>query len=103
MVTRALAYDDYSSFIKQSGVTVVKYFMNKCAPCRVLKPTFEKIVNEGSVRAMEVCLDEFKKENFPHIEKAPSVEFFKDGISKVVLSGKELSFAKLNETLSSVG
>jgi thiol-disulfide isomerase/thioredoxin len=99
---KAVVFEDYSDFVKQSGVSVVKYFLTSCPPCRILKPTFEKFVNEGSVRAMEVCLNDFKKEQLPHIEKAPSVEFFKDGVSLRVLQGKELCLAKLNEALQGI-
>lgn len=99
---KAVVFEDYSSFIKQSGISVVKYYMLSCPPCRILKPTFEKFVNEGSVRAMEVCLNDFKKEQLPHIEKAPSVEFFKDGESKLLLHGKELNLSKLKDALQEV-
>lgn len=94
-------FEEYSLFIKQSGITVVKYYLPHCPPCRILKPTFEKLVNENTdIKAMEVCVKEFKKEQIPHIEKAPSVEFFKDGVSMAILSGKELSLAKLTAVLN---
>jgi thiol-disulfide isomerase/thioredoxin len=99
---KAAVYEDYSNFIKQNGITVIKYFMTNCPPCRLLKPTFEKLVIENSLQAMEVCLNDFGKEKFPFIEKAPSVEFYKDGISNTRLEGKELTLANLTNTLNTI-
>jgi thiol-disulfide isomerase/thioredoxin len=101
-MNKAVGFEDYSTFVRQPGITVVKYYLPNCPPCRILKPTFEKVVNDNAIQAMEVCLNEFKKEQLPHILKAPSVEFFKDGVSKAVLVGKELCLAKLTATLNSL-
>jgi hypothetical protein len=95
-----IAFEEYQKFIKQDGINIVKYYMLDCPPCRILKPTFERLINANTgVNAIEVCLNEYSKEQLPQVKKAPTVEFFKDGISKAILNGKELTMARLQNEL----
>jgi thiol-disulfide isomerase/thioredoxin len=99
-----IAFEEYQTFIKQNGINVVKYYMNDCPPCRILKPAFERFIDaqHSGVNAIEVCLNEYSKEQLPQVKKAPTVEFFKNGISMAILDGKNLTLAKLNNILSDI-
>jgi len=83
-------------------IRVVKYSLLNCGPCRILKPTWDKFIEETGVDHDEILLNDYKKEDFPHIAKAPMVEFFLDGESKALLGGKDLYLNKLRETLCSL-
>lgn len=87
---------EFQAFTQQPGVRAIKYYLKDCGPCRLLSPTFKKIVQHTSIAGAQLLLNKFKKADFPHIDKAPLVEVWKDGEIFCHFSGTHLSYARMS-------
>jgi hypothetical protein len=92
--------EEYNEFVSGDGVRIIKYYLNNCPPCKLLAPTFERLAVLSP--AAQVCLNDFKKADFPHITKAPLVEVWKNGSRFCSFAGTELSLAKMTAGIKNV-
>ena len=71
-----------SDILKANQLTVVDFWAEWCAPCRMLGPTIEEVANdyEGKIKVFKMNVDEnpLTPTKF-HIRGIPTVIFFKGG------------------------
>lgn len=78
---KELGKKNFDDFISE-GDAVIDFWAEWCAPCKILKPIFERVAKEigGKIKFGKVNIDEGREiaERFG-VMSIPTVIFFKDG------------------------
>lgn len=63
-------------------LTLVKFFMNECGPCKRMKPIFSKVAQQlsGKVQCIEVDIDKFGPvASKAHVQSVPTFVYYANG------------------------
>lgn len=82
-----------------TGVVVVDVFADWCGPCKLLKPTLEKLAASGIAKFVIVDADSEPELVSQHnVSALPTLLFFKDGILNQKVTGLQ-SEASIKKTI----